>query len=76
MDNLIGQLVLSALCLAGALWAFLRWQKQKSLWLLLAAIVLALAAAAAWLGVVNGFFLAILGAALLLLGLWFKHGKK
>jgi asparagine N-glycosylation enzyme membrane subunit Stt3 len=76
MDNTVVQVILTVLSLLGAVWAFLRWQKKKSIWLLTAVIVLALAAAASWLAIVNGVFLAILGAALLFLGLLFKKGKQ
>jgi hypothetical protein len=43
---------------------------------LLAVITAVLAAAAFWLGLVNGAFLSILAAALLFLGLWTKRGRQ
>jgi hypothetical protein len=76
MDNLIAKIVLSVLSLLMAVWTFLRWQKKKNIWLLLAIIVAVLAAGAFWLDLVNGIFLAIMAAALLFLGLWTKRGAQ
>jgi MFS superfamily sulfate permease-like transporter len=76
MDDLIAKIVLSALGLLMAVWIFLRWQKKKNIWLLLATIVAVMAAAAFWLGLVNGIFLAVMAAALLFLGLWTKRGAQ
>jgi len=70
MMDLIGQIVLSLMCLGMAVWAFLRYRKKKNLWLLLggiAAVLAAIAAGLAW--IMNGIFLAVLALALLLLGL-------
>jgi hypothetical protein len=76
MDDLIAKIVLSALGLLMAVWIFLRWQKKKNIWLLLAVIVAVMAAAAFWLDLVNGIFLAVMAAALLFLGLWTKRGAQ
>jgi 4-amino-4-deoxy-L-arabinose transferase-like glycosyltransferase len=76
MMDLIGQIVLSLMCLGMAVWAFLRYRKKKNLWLLLggiAAVLAAIAAGLAW--IMNGIFLAVLALALLLLGLWSSRRK-
>jgi heme A synthase len=76
MMDLIGQIVLSLLCLGIVVWAFLRYRKKKNLWLLLAGVTAILAAVAAWLAwIVNGIFLVILALALLFLGLWSSKRK-
>jgi hypothetical protein len=68
-------IILIVLCLGVALLAFLRWQKKKNLWLMLALITAVLAAAAFALSPVIGGFLGVLALLLLLLGLWSKRGS-
>ncbi|MBI4731326.1 MAG: hypothetical protein HY781_04240 [Chloroflexi bacterium] len=75
MSDLILKIFLSLFGLGVAFWAFQRWRRQKNFWLLLAVVTAVLAAAAVWLGLVNGAFLGILAAALLFLGLWTKRGS-
>jgi predicted membrane metal-binding protein len=76
MSDLVVKVILSLICLGIAFWAFQNWRRKKNLWLLLAVITAVLAAAAFWLGLVNGAFLSILAAALLFLGLWTKRGRQ
>jgi hypothetical protein len=74
MSDTVIKVILSLVSLGVAVFAFLRWQRKKNIWLLLAVITAVLAAAAFWLHYVNGAFLAFLALALLLLGLWTKRG--
>lgn len=76
MSDLTLKIILSLLSLGIAVWAFLRWRAKKNIWLILAVVVAVLAAAAFWLGLVNGVFMAVLAVLLLLLGLWTRRGAK
>jgi endonuclease/exonuclease/phosphatase (EEP) superfamily protein YafD len=74
MSDTIVKIFLSLLSLGAAVWTYTRWRKKKNLWLMLALVTLVLAAAAFWLGLVNGAFMAVVALALLFLGLWTRRG--
>ncbi|MCS7009763.1 MAG: hypothetical protein N2049_09780 [Anaerolineales bacterium] len=70
MENAGISIVITLLDLGIAGVAFWDYRKRKNLWLLLSLIVGILAAAVAWLAVVNAGFLTVPALALLGLGLW------
>lgn len=74
MSDTIVKVFLSLLSLGAAVWTYTRWRKKKNLWLMLAVVTLVLAAAAFWLGLVNGAFMGVVALALLFLGLWTRRG--
>ncbi len=74
MSDTIVKIFLSLLSLGAAVWTYTRWRKKKNLWLMLALVTLVLAAAAFWLGLVNGAFMGVVALALLFLGLWTRRG--
>lgn len=74
MSDTTLKIILSLLSLGIAVWAFLRWRSKKNIWLMLAVIAAVLAAAAFWLALVNGVFMAVMALALVLLGLWTRRG--
>lgn len=76
MSDTILSSFLFLLSLGAAFWVFLRWRRKKNIWSLLAIVTFILAGAAFWLSRVIGTFLAVIAAALFLLGLWAKRGNQ
>jgi hypothetical protein len=69
--DILGRIIIFLVCLASVVLAVRRYKAQKKFWFLLATITASLASIAALLGAVaNAIFLAVLAAALFLLGGW------